>query len=73
MSEREQLEAAVERAAAHSLQLIETGAGWTPIRKAQDDWSAAVGDLARYLLTTGEPGWIPGAATRREMSLDMAS
>ena len=73
MNERKQLEAAVERAAAHSRQLIESGAGWAPIREAQDAWSDAVGDLASYLLATGEPGWIPGAAIRTAMPYEMAS
>jgi hypothetical protein len=70
MRERERLEAEVERAAAQSRRLIASDAGWRTIREAQDAWSEAVADLALYLLVTGEPGWIPGAAVRREMTVD---
>jgi hypothetical protein len=62
MTEREHLESAVETAAANSRRLIASGAAWSAIRDAQDAWSDAVGDLARYLLETGEPGWIGHAA-----------
>jgi hypothetical protein len=52
------LERSVERAEAAVLDLMDADAPRSHLIEAQDGLSDAVGNLAAYLLATGEGGWI---------------
>lgn len=63
---RTRLEEAVVRASVRVEALAEAATEREAIREAQDELSGTAAALARYLLATGETGWLRARGRRRQ-------